>query len=146
MTDLSSDVATILSKFGWAPTRLVDSSDIRDTCKTRGYAIFDSYIEIINNVRGLCLDFTETKEIYRPYEVVRFNPLICFTDCLRDARRRLRMKILPLAEVDHIGFFYMAEDHSFWLDMRELICIGKSFNEAMQVLLFRDEERERIRV
>ncbi|MCR9202887.1 MAG: SUKH-3 domain-containing protein [Planctomycetaceae bacterium] len=129
-------VSQILRRFGWSINRKVDISAIKDACEVRRFRLFPYYTFITQSLYGLTIDLMADDEITCCAELIRFDPLICFTDLLRDARRKSRLHLLPLAEIDNVGFFYIAADGSYWADIGEVYCVGSSFKTAMQRLLF----------
>jgi len=142
MTDHSTEVIKILSLFGWSVDRSVDWSAVRQACTQRRFVVFEEYALVVQNLYGISIDLIDSEEYICRSEVIRFDPLVCFTDSLRDARRRTRLELLPLAEVDNIAFLYMANNNTYWFDTMSLSdklgleCIGTSLNDAMSWLLF----------
>lgn len=136
-SDLSAEVKGFLTANGWSPTRCVDSSDVFRMCDQRHYRLFDSYCALVESVRGICVDLTDTPQGNGPCEKVWFNPMVCFCDSLRFARRELGRNVLPLAEVDNIGLLMLGDDGSYWLDMLDVRRVGMTFDEAIGRILIR---------
>lgn len=145
MTDHSTEVSKILSLFGWSADRSVDWSAVRQACMQRRYVVFEEYALVVQNLYGISIDLIDSEEYCYGAELIRFDPLRCFTDSLTHARFWTRLKLLPLAEVDNLAFLYMGNNNTYWFDTMSLSdkfgleCIGTSFNEAMSWLLFRQE-------
>lgn len=142
MTDHSTEVFKILSRFGWSADRSVDWSAVRQACTQNRYVVFEEYALVVQNLYGISIDLIDSEEYDYGTELIRFDPLVCFTDSLTHARRRTRLNLLPLARVDNLAFLYMANNNTYWFDTMSLTdklgleCIGTSLIDAMSWLLF----------
>tara|TARA_R110002167_G_scaffold278672_3_gene484529 strand:+ start:570 stop:1016 length:447 start_codon:yes stop_codon:yes gene_type:complete len=143
MTDHSTEVFKILSLFGWSADRSVDWSAVRQACMQRRFVVFEEYALVVQNLYGISIDLIDSEEYCYGAELIRFDPLVCFTDSLTHARFWTRLKLLPLARVDNLAFLYMGNNNTYWYDTMSLSdkfgleCIGTSLYDALSWLLFR---------